>query len=85
MEKFEEFEELKEKKTRIINVVYGCIMFCLIIYVLNGAGEYFRASGVTDYYVQLRLEAKNQIFIGVIVIFLITVVWRMIISRLKKS
>lgn len=80
-----QINELTEKKVRIVNVIYGVMIFFLICLILNGLGEYARNSGVTSYYIQARADAKKQMIIYSMVSILVTVIYKWLISYFRKD
>lgn len=77
-------DELPEKKIRIMNVIYGVVMFCLVMYEINALNNYLH-SGETYYGRQMVSEYKMSLVVGIIIMCVVTFIWKSLISYFRKN
>lgn len=79
-----QIDESVEKKIKIINVIYGVIMFFSIVFTYHAFYNYI-FSGETYYGRQMVSEYKIGLIVGIIIICATTALWKYIISKLRKN
>lgn len=82
-------DELPEKKIRIINVIYGFLMFFSVIFEINLFDQLLHVGETgshTAFAIQEQTsELKMNIIVGIVIICIVTFIWKKIIAHFKKN
>lgn len=81
--------ELPEKKIKIINVIYGFLMFFSVIFEINLFDQLLHVGETgshTAFAIQEQTsELKMNIIVGIVIICVITFIWKKLISYFRKD
>ena len=81
--------ELSEKKIKIINVIYGFLMFFSVIFEINLFNQLLHVGETgshTAFSIQEQTsELKMNIIVGIVIICVITFIWKKLISYFRKN